>query len=67
MGWLGQRGPRDLAMVLATRLMPRRFIYWCVVRCLNHATTGKHAGTSSEADKQGMMPVAEMMRRWEGK
>ena len=41
-------------------LLPKELIYYCIIRALGHATTGKYSST--EISK---ITVAETMTRWD--
>jgi hypothetical protein len=59
MRWWMTRQQERLAMRIAWHL-PRWLIYWAVIRCWAHGTTGEYGTT--EPDKLGW---SEALKRWQ--
>lgn len=43
--------------------LPRRVVYWALIRAWSHATTGPRYGTTDAT----AVPMDEVLRRWETK
>lgn len=53
------RNMRDRACLSLSRLLPRRLAYWCYIRVIAHATTGKFGNTHPDEATFGVAS-----RRW---
>lgn len=42
--------------------LPRRLVYWCVIRCFAHGTTGVYGGTHPSS-----LTFDTLLDRWEGR
>ncbi|MGE5353988.1 MAG: hypothetical protein ACM3P0_18015 [Acidobacteriota bacterium] len=42
--------------------LPKTIVYWCAIRLMAHATTGKYGSTNPNE-----LNIMDALKRWEGK
>lgn len=50
---------KDKIIHWIARRLPKRLIYWCTIRAISYATTGKYGNTEAPA-----ICAMEVLKRW---